>query len=447
MIGRNFQQLFKLLDFRKVDNLEKKRSRLFPNGKLNVEDERVTASIFLAILVGIKQFRELLISSLASPGTDRVTNQTAQLHAYNEISEDSDRPDGLLVLTTGKKDKVISWAAYLEVKTKSVLDKDQVDKYLKRAKKNKIPAVITISNEFVTFSNINPTGIKNDNLFHWSWNWIISKLSELIVNESISDEDQVYLAHEFIDYLKNHNDIKDFSDMGEEWESSAKLIVDGQNISRNSENIKYVARAWSREEKDIATKLSTYHIVGFVVSKVSIELTREERSSETKHFENLILQVDKNGELKTRLTIHRLDPNIFPTVRTKRLSIALRFRGRKLVISMRIPAKSNAKAVGQTSYLLKQLIDSGIEDELMIKANFGQKQSSVTTLKLLREQNEYSKPYSIISDSNKRESIKEYIISYELDLGRDFYSRRKVIKMIEDAVTQFYVQVPARFMV
>lgn len=447
MINKSFNKLHELLNLTSEAELEKKRARLFPNGNLKVEDERVSCSIFLACMVGIKEFRESLIWNLASSGANKITNQTAELHAYTELSDGENRPDGLLVLTTGKRDKVISWAAYVEVKTKAQLEKEQVQRYIDKAKKEKVLAVITISNDFVPYANVNPTGIVNDSLFHWSWKSIHATLFRLKANNNIKDEDQVYIAGELIKYLDAHKDVKDFSYMGADWEKSARAIIERQKLKATSPELITVAKAWMREEKDIALKLSLCELEDRGCFNTELVLYRDELKKETKHEENLINQLMTHEHLISHYLIKALNSKVFTNDKQKKLEVTLKFFSRTIAITLRVPAKEGAKAIGQTKHLLRQLEATGNEDEIKIFSNFGRKQSEAYSLKSLQEEaaKEYSELLPIIPEDLKRESIKDFVVTYAKDLGRDFYSPKKVIVLIEDAVIQFYREVASRF--
>ena len=101
-----------------VEELEAKRAKLFPYGQTSHETH--TVSIFLASLSAVKEYREGLFSVL---GAKKINLQTAQLHVFTEISDkklnknkNEDRPDGLVVITSGKKDPIIEWSCFIEAK-------------------------------------------------------------------------------------------------------------------------------------------------------------------------------------------------------------------------------------------------------------------------------------------------------------------------------------------
>ena len=103
--------------------MKHKKTRLFPTSK---QPEQNIKHIFLSCLTHIKAFREELLSEHVKP----ITNQTAFLEAYSEITCDAkSRPDALLVLTTGKNKPTITWTALIETKLSSQLEEEQVKRY------------------------------------------------------------------------------------------------------------------------------------------------------------------------------------------------------------------------------------------------------------------------------------------------------------------------------
>ena len=164
----------------KTDELERKRARLFPTNNLKITDEVNTTSILLSSLCAIKEFRETFFKII---GVNTITNKTAKLHAYSEIipNKKQDRPDGLIFLTTGSAQNV-DYSFFFEVKTKGKLEKEQIEKYLQKAKECKVDYLITISNDYVTTPSMTPVKeLKTrKNLFHFSWKHIATILQNVI---------------------------------------------------------------------------------------------------------------------------------------------------------------------------------------------------------------------------------------------------------------------------
>ena len=127
--------------------------------------EQRTASIILAAMRGVYEFRQAMLRSLGIRVGKRAT-----LHAWTEVTlaneekkkgkaSSNDRPDGLLVLDTGKK----KWMALIEAKVgNSEVGEQQLENYIKQAKQNKIDAVITITNQFVALPSHHPLSLAQE---------------------------------------------------------------------------------------------------------------------------------------------------------------------------------------------------------------------------------------------------------------------------------------------
>ena len=452
MIGIEFSELAARLGFDEKSKLNDKKAQLFPNGTRHVEDEQTTSSIFLATLLGIKEFRESLLTSLNNSEASKISNQTAQLYAYTEVAprgcfdDKEERPDALLILTTGKQNKIISWAAWIEVKVgNNVLDEKQLKKYLSLNKLSGVSTVISISNEFVSQVNISPTGIVNKNLFHWSWKFILSKLRQ-VKHLGIKDEDQQYLASQLILYLEKHKGITSFNYMGKNWKNDAEHIAKSEKSQDNA--IQNVAAAWAQEEKDIALKLTDTKLEKYTYQQVDLALTKGELTNDKERVDNLKKQLLNKRILSTVYNVPNLN-NKYLSPRMRKFDLTVHVNTTRAVLQIEIPATSikGAKSIGQMSNFLQILSNTGEEDEIRIQVDFGRrKQSETESLKKLQEQKD--SPYStyVILNDYQKETIKNFKISYEHDFTkRDFFSPSKFIERIEEATSMFYSQVVAAF--
>ena len=141
----NLSVLHEVFRLNSAAELDKKKARLFPSG--NTDTEVPTTSIFLASLCAVKEYREELLISL---GINKIKTRNVNLHAYTEIESDSkeDRPDGLLVITSGKHNPVIEWAAFIEAKVgNNTICEKQIARYVDFGKEIGVNTIISISNE------------------------------------------------------------------------------------------------------------------------------------------------------------------------------------------------------------------------------------------------------------------------------------------------------------
>lgn len=452
MIGIEFSELSRRLGFEKKSDLDDRKAQLFPNGKRRVEDEQTTSSIFLATLLGIKEFRESLLETLNIKDASKISNHTAQLYAYTEVAPrgyfdtGEERPDALLVLTTGKQNKTVSWAAWIEVKVgNNLLDREQLKSYLSLYKSSGVSTVISISNEFVSQVNINPTGIVNKNLFHWSWKFILSELRQ-VKHSGIKDEDQQYLASELILYLDRHEGITYFNSMGKTWKTDAEHISKAEKLCDS--DVQNVATAWAQEEKDIALKLTDTKLAKYAYQQVGLALTKGELTNDKERIDNLKKQLVNKRILSTTYNVPNLN-NKYLSPRMRKFNLTVHLNNTRVVLQIEVPSTSvkGAKSIGQMSSFLQLLSNTGEEDEIKIQVDFGRrKQSETESLKKLQEQKADTFSNYIILEGYQKEQIKNFKISYEHDfIKRNFYSPCKFIECIEEATSMFYRQVIAAF--
>lgn len=157
------------------------------------------------------------------------------------------------------------WTALVEAKIgRADIDADQVTRYLQLARDNDLDAVITISNQFVARADHSPVNIpkvsfRKINLFHWSWNFI---LTEAILQQTqglISDPEQAFILREFIRFLSHKSiDVAGFDRMPGEWPSLNTLVKTGGALKWNAPEVEAVVSAWHQETRDLALRMSRH---------------------------------------------------------------------------------------------------------------------------------------------------------------------------------------------
>src|SRR5262249_30669735 len=118
-------------------------ARLFPVLSESSKEGRAT-SVLLATLSIVEPLADALLRRLGRP-----IGKRAKIRCFTEIVLKSDphfRPDGLMIVDTGRD----SWSALIECKVgRAVIETEQLENYLRKARENGIDAVITISNQLV----------------------------------------------------------------------------------------------------------------------------------------------------------------------------------------------------------------------------------------------------------------------------------------------------------
>ena len=427
----------------KTDELERKRARLFPTNNLKITDEVNTTSILLSSLCAIKEFRETFFKII---GVNTITNKTAKLHAYSEIipNKKQDRPDGLIFLTTGSAQNV-DYSFFFEVKTKGKLEKEQIEKYLQKAKECKVDYLITISNDYVTTPSMTPVKeLKTrKNLFHFSWKHIATILQNVIDN-GIADIDQVFIAKELLAYLDNHPDIKHFSRMHETWYDDVREIA-ATAPNKFTPKKKFdailnnVCYSWLQEAKDISLKLQKEYN-----KNINISFDSKDISNLAKRIDCYRKSLETEKILKTDIIVEQLNPKYFKSAKDRCFSISLNFNNREFCNEIKLPAftgKSNKVQITEIIRLFDKL-QIGEEDKICIEPIIkGNKSLGSVSFKQLKERKDFDgKPYEVFDMKLfVKNDIKQFVISMKLDIdSNSFYSPTKVIEKIDSVAAAFF---------
>ena len=438
---RTFEKACTDLAYKK-EELEQKRARLFPSNNLKITDEVNTTSIVLSSLCAIKEFRETFFKQI---GINTITNKTVKLHAYAEVlpAKQQDRPDGLIFLTTGSAQNV-DYSFFFEIKTKGKLQKEQIEKYLQKAKDCKIDYLITISNEFVTTPNMTPVkDLKpRKNLFHFSWKHIATILQN-VIDDGIADEDQVFIANELLAYLDNHPDIKHFSQMHETWKDDVKEIavtpINKFSPKKKFDNILVpVCHSWIQLVKDMSLKLQKQYN-----KSILIMLDDNNANNLLKRIECYRKSIETEKILKTEIGVKQLSSRFFKP-REKYFTISLNFNNREFCNSLNLPAftgKSNKSQITEIIKLMDKL-QIGEEDKICITPIIkGNKSLGCATFKELKERKDFdSKPFELY-DQNlfAKNDIKYFELSMKYDIdSNSFYSQTKIIEKIDNIAIAFF---------
>ena len=143
-------------------------ARLFPVLSETSREGRA-ASVFLSSLSVIDTLADALLRRLGRPIGTRT-----KIQCFTEVVLKSDpqfRPDGLIIIDSGQQ----TWSALVECKIgKAIIETEQLEHYVKKARENDIDCVITISNELVPDPRRPPTAVdgrltKAVGHFHYSW--------------------------------------------------------------------------------------------------------------------------------------------------------------------------------------------------------------------------------------------------------------------------------------
>jgi uncharacterized protein Veg len=405
------------------EEFEAKRSRLFPNG--SSDNEVATTSIFLSSLCAVKEYREELLSEI---GIKKIKNQNVNLYAYTELENitSEERPDGLLVVTSGKLNPIIEWACFVEVKVgNNPLEESQVDRYATFAREIGINNIITISNELVTSPFDSPIKLKKRsfNLYHWSWAFLKVSALRLVRANALGDSDHIFILQELIKFIDGHKKLNNYVNMGKDWKDAVtKIHSHSAEQKVDLEILGSVVDSYTQEEKDVSLQLTAK-------SGIHIELlSKGDRKEEVAKMlqskkvitSQFMLEKDKHNTFFIDVDFIRQEVRCYTNI----------------VIS-------TGKSQAQTTKLIKMFEDdSGYTDDILVNAFYIRNRSnhSDTSLAALLEQKHQSESYSVV-DKTLGDEVKFFEVKTKDLLGRDFKSTKNFIVKLEDIANRFLTQV------
>lgn len=427
-VGRTkLSDLHKVFGFKSDEEFERKRARLFPSG--NMDNEVAATSVFLASLSAIKEYREELLAGLQ---IDKIKNRKFDVHTYTELKlRNNDRPDGLIVITSGKTAPIIEWVGFVEAKvgTKNKLTLGQIKKYASYAREIEIRNLITISNRLASTPVQSPIKIsqKAFNLYHWSWVYLKVMGSRLIKTNQEKklkmDSDQLFILNELIRYFNTHKNMFHYEKMGNDWENSVKKIrpySESQKVDKPL--LENISKSYAQEEKDIALHLTEDS--GLLVE--------------------LLVKKDRLTEIEKMLTAKKIVTSTFiiDKSRTNMFTVEVDFIRREISCKTIIKLKSG-KAKKQSSDLIK-LFDgpSATPDLIMIQAFYPRNRTNNKCISLskLVDEKEQREHYSIL-DKSIGDTVNYFQISTKDSLGEKFQHEKHFVANLEIVADKFLTQI------
>ncbi|EAQ28822.1 hypothetical protein NAP1_14523 [Erythrobacter sp. NAP1] len=393
------------------------RARLFPIlAERSIEGR--TLSIFLATLISVRPFAERLLEQMG-----RKIGPLAKLHAWTEVrfahldDDGHDRPDGLLIVDTGRA----KWTALVEAKVrKSDIQAEQLARYLKIAKANKLDAVITLSNQFSLAPHHHPLSVskpKHVELFHLSWMRVLTE-AYLLLNEGIDDGDQEYILNEFKRFISHPSaGVESFTQMPPVWGDVTDTVQTGGSILIKPG--KEVVQAWHQECQDLSLIFSRQIDAG-----VTQKLTRAQRADPSVRIDQDFEELRSAQKLSVELEV----PDAADTVK-----VCADFTRRTVSVWMYVNAPGDKKRnSARLNWLLRQLPHED-EDGIHIRAQWpGTSPWTQISLSDARSNGD-----DLFAEKGDMTLLGFEVVSV-VDLGHRFGQRQTFIKELEDAVPDFW---------
>lgn len=397
-------------------------ARLFPVLSTTSKEGRAT-SILLSCLSKIDELGAALLGSLGQRVGIRSNLETfTEVVFTKQPNGKIDRPDGLIILTTGKR----HWTALVEAKVGNAkLDVTQIEKYREIAKLNGLDCVITISNEFAMSATNHPIDeVRNSRskipVFHWSWMYVLTEAELLLKQNVLEDKDQSNLLNELRRFLSHESTgVRGFDRMPTAWQDLNKFVAAGGTVATRSPEAADVVDAWHQETRDLSLILSR-----LTETSVGIKLTRAAVNDIKKRRKDDIELLKSDACLKIELDIEDA---------AAPLEVCAKIVARTFEIGMKLRApQDRVSASARVNWLLRQ-IKSADDEDLFVRLDWpGRNEATIHSLSDLRanpkiadEDNPHLAPHSLFVFMAKR-------------TGARFTQRANFISDLETFVPTFY---------
>ena len=231
------------------------RARLFPVLSEASKEGRA-ASVFLACLEAVPAFADTILGPIGRP-----VGKRSSVKSWTEVvfkSDEKIRPDGLLIIKTGKS----IWNAIFEFKVGGSLETEQVEKYLRLSKDNKIECLLTVSNDLVPHPSISPVKFdgrltRSVKLYHLSWTYIVTQAEILLSEDDFESSDHKYLISEFARFIIHKSTgIKGYDAMPQEWKEVVHVVRSNDSFSKGDLRVNSVVDGWIQEERELSLIMS-----------------------------------------------------------------------------------------------------------------------------------------------------------------------------------------------
>jgi hypothetical protein len=343
----------------------------------------------------------------------------------NEKPQIKDRPDGLLIVSTGRQ----TWSALIEAKIGNAdVNEDQIKRYAELARDHSIDAVITVSNQFVARADHHPVKLAKAlanrvKLFHWSWTFIQTQAYLLDLEGEIADPSHAFLLHEFVRFLAHPSTgVARFDAMNREWRDVVRTVQTGGVLPKSCNAIENTIGSWHQETRDLCLLMS--RIVG---RAVRLKLGRTHRETPTERAREDCRKLAEHKTLSCTIEI----PDAASDLR-----VVADLQRRTIACSMELHApEDRARTSARVNWLLRQLAKTTDQD-ILVKAKWpGRAPDTQDLLSRLRGDS------SLLQASNSKMSPRAFEVVMIRDLAGKFSGSRNFIEQLEATVPAFYEQV------
>jgi hypothetical protein len=402
-------------------------ARLIPTLADSSKEARTT-SIFLAALMAVPPFARLVMGSAGLR-----LGKLARIECYTEVVllDDSTggrgRPDGLITVSTGRQ----QWRALVEAKCgNAVLEDTQVESYLEIARRNKIDAVITISNQLAALPTHHPlTRIKRSPkgpaLFHWSWMYLLTEATLLISQspKEFDDPEQRYILSEVVRFFRHPNSgVARFDRMNAEWKDVVAAVQNRATLARTSPEVINTVASWHQAQRNICLQLSRK-----LGRNVELSLSRNHKDDPDARLRDDCETLTGEGQLTFTVNV----PDAAAPIK-----ITADLARRNITCSISLDAPQDRKSTAARVNWLTRQIQETTNENIQLRATWPGR-ATPTQIGLARAR---ENPDSL-QNPNSSTPVNSLEVLMIHDIAGDFGRNAKFVERLESVLPEFYEQV------
>ena len=231
-------------------------SRLFSIagiGGVEEQEKRATSALLWAMSA---------VRPLGRSLTARATAPAGAVETFLEVGfplgDQRVIPDGVIRIARGGR----VWTALVEVKTgDAILHRQQLENYLRLARRRKYDVVVTISNEVSTDPGIHPVTVpagllEKVTLVHLSWSEVMHEIRMLLSHHPFTDPLPMWILAELLKYLEHpRSGTMAFHDMGVTWVPVREAVAAG-TLRSGDRKTEPLVLAWHRLVRQLGLGLT-----------------------------------------------------------------------------------------------------------------------------------------------------------------------------------------------
>ncbi|MFB9726826.1 hypothetical protein [Haloechinothrix salitolerans] len=357
----------------------------------------------------------------------------ASLECFTEVvfdgNSDKIRPDGLIVVDGGRGRQ---WHCLVEAKIgRTEIDADQLTKYLNLARSNNVPALLTISNQFVATPRHSPVRLpksatKGVETFHWSWMSVVTEAMLLLNEYDFERPEQRFILNEMVRYFSHRSvAVTTFDRMNPEWKELNSKVQSGARLAKTAPEVEDSVAAWHQETRDLCLLLSRK-----LSHTVRLRLSRAHREDPTARMRD---------DCESLVATHRLSCTFDIPDAAAPLVVVADLQRRCISVSMTLAApRDKQRASSRINWLLRQLTKTDPHG-IHVRAYWpGRAPTTQASLADLRDN------ASVLESENRSLVPTSFEVLLVQDLAGKFSGSRTFIELLEGAVPTFYERVGER---